>query len=78
VKPFDDDTISQKKSIPILPLMHLSGSTRSEPLEKFFKANELTYSDQKDKRNVAGMLYGKIINEYIQKINITHSYMQVV
>jgi hypothetical protein len=71
VKPFDDKNISKKKSIPILPLMHLSGSTRSEPLERFFKANGLTYSDQKDKRNAAGQLYGKIIKEYIQKINIT-------
>lgn len=71
VKPFDDENISKKRSIPILPLMHLSGSTRSEPLEKFFKANGLTYSDQKDKRNVAGKLYGKIIKEYIQRINIT-------
>lgn len=70
VKPFNDENISQKRSIPILPLMHLSGSTRSEPLEKFFKANGLTYSDQKDKRNIAGKLYGKIINDHIQKIKI--------
>lgn len=68
IKTFFDQGISQSKPITILPLMHLSGSTRSEPLEKFFYANGLTYSDKNDKRNIAGKLYGKIINDYILKI----------
>lgn len=68
IKTFIDEGISQGSSINILPLMHLSGSTRGKHLEEFFMNNDLKYSDKNDKRNTAGRLYGQIINDYIQKI----------
>ena len=69
IAPFSNQGVSKERPITILPLMHLSGSTRGEPLENFFKANGLTYSDKNDKRIIAGKLYGKIIKDYVEEIN---------
>lgn len=65
IQHFTDPGILSAKPIKVLPLMHLSGSTRSEPLDNFFKANGIPYSDKIDKRNKAGHLYGKLINDYL-------------
>jgi hypothetical protein len=51
--------------------MHLSGSTRGKNLEAFFMNNGLKYSEKYDKRNKAGHLYGKLINDYIANVNKT-------
>ena len=69
IKPFTNERISQSKPIQILPLMHLSGSTRGHHLEDFFNNNGMKYSDRNDKRNIAGYLYGQIINDIIKKMS---------
>jgi hypothetical protein len=67
IQPFSDKDISSKSSIKILPLMHLSGSTRGKHLEAFFLNNNIKYSDKDDKRIIAGSLYGQMINDFIEK-----------
>ena len=69
IEPFTNQGIFQGKSINILPLMHLSGSTRGNHLEDFFRNNGIKYSDKNDKRDRAGHLYGQIINGIIEKTN---------
>lgn len=68
VKPFIVGGVTQDRPIPIVPLMHLSGSTRGKNLEAFFMNNGLKYSEKYDKRNKAGHLYGQIINDYIANV----------
>jgi hypothetical protein len=67
--PFTYEFMPHNKPINILPLMHLSGSTRGHLLEVFFKKNEMKYDDRIDKRNVAGSLYGQLINDFVVGIN---------
>jgi hypothetical protein len=69
VKPFTGEGVPQERPIPIVPLMHLSGSTRGKNLEAFFMNNGLKYSEKYDKRNKAGHLYGQLINDYIANVN---------
>ena len=71
VKPFIGGGVAQDRPIPIVPLMHLSGSTRGKNLEAFFMNNGLKYSEKCDKRNKAGHLYGQIINDYMANVNKT-------
>jgi len=59
---------TQDRTIKVLPLMHLSGATRSHNLEEFFKNNNHPYSDREDKRDKVGQLYGQIINGYLDNI----------
>ena len=68
VKPFTVADALIERRIPIVPLMHLSGSTRGKNLEAFFMNNGLKYSEKYDKRNKAGHLYGQIINDYIANV----------
>jgi hypothetical protein len=71
VIPFTGEGVQHDRPIPIVPLMHLSGSTRGKNLEAFFMNNGLKYSEKYDKRNKAGLLYGQIINDYIANVNKT-------
>lgn len=71
VKPFTGEGVPKDRPIPIIPLMHLSGSTRGKNLEAFFMNNGLKYSEKYDKRNRAGHLYGQIINDYMATVNKT-------
>jgi hypothetical protein len=57
--------ITEINSIPVLPLMHLSGSTREKPLKCFFKENNIVW-EESDGRQLAANHYAKLISEFLQ------------
>jgi hypothetical protein len=57
--------ITEINSIPVLPLMHLSGSTRENSLVSFFKENDIVW-EERDGRQLAARHYAKLIADYLQ------------
>jgi len=56
------------ENIPVLPLMHLSGSTREKPLHCFFYENGIKW-EEADGRTVAAKNYSNLISRILIKMD---------